>query len=55
MNDWFIVPLIGGLIFTLLGFVGIVMSIRKKEKLHPMALLYLFSGPVIFIISFINY
>ncbi|MER2005930.1 MAG: hypothetical protein ABS939_00640 [Psychrobacillus sp.] len=55
MNNWFIIPLIGGLIFTLMGLAGILISIRKKEKLHPMTLLYLLSGPFVFIISYMNY
>lgn len=55
LNNWFIIPLIGGLIFTLMGLAGILISIRKKEKLHPMTLLYLLSGPFVFIISYMNY
>lgn len=52
MDDWFIIPLIGGLFFSVLGFIAILISIRKKEKLNPLILSYLLGGLTIFIISY---
>lgn len=55
LNDWFIVPLIGGLYFSILGFIAVSISFRKKKRLHPLSLAYLLGGLVMFIISYIKY
>lgn len=55
MDEWFIVPLIGGLYFFILGIVAISISIRKKREFEPLILTYVFGGLAIFIISYIKY
>jgi len=51
----FIISLIGGLVFVILGSIGMIISVKKKERLHPMATLYLFGGMIVAVISYKMY
>lgn len=55
LEDWYIIPLIGGLILAVLGFTTILVSLRKKERLDPLTLSYSLVGVAIFIIGYIKY
>ena len=52
LNEWFIIPLIGGIVFVLLGFIAVVVSIKKKKSINPYGYLYLIGGLIIFLISY---
>lgn len=55
VTEMFIITLIGGIYFIVLGFIATFIAVKKKEKLNPMGTLYLFGGLAISIISYKMY